>query len=253
MWGACIFSFILAFFVEMGGIMATKKKSNVHAGHRLRLKARFHKEGLEHFEDHNVLELMLFYTVPVKDVNETAHELLKRFGSFSAVLDAPAEELKKVPLITDHTVTFFKLLPQVYQRYADDKASAKNMITDTKSAGAFIVPKFIGKKSECVILLCLDSKNKVLHSSTIFEGSINSTQISMRMITEQLLRYNATAAIIAHNHPGGIALPSRDDIETTKKIKTALALVNIDLLDHIIVSDDDFVSLADSGIFLENK
>ena len=87
------------------------------------------------------------------------------------------------------------------------------------------------------------------HSSTIFEGSINSTQISMRMITEQLLRYQATAAIIAHNHPGGIALPSRDDIETTLKIKNALKLINIQLLDHIIVSEDDFVSLADSGMF----
>lgn len=226
-----------------------KKRAGLHAGHRQRLKARFLKEGLDHFEDHNALELLLFYALPQKDTNEIAHELLRRFGSFSGVFDAPEEELLLIPGISAHTVTFFKLIPQAYKRYAEDRASVHNLITDTQSAGAFILPKFIGKKTECVILLCMDNKNKVLHSSTIFEGSINSTQISMRMITQQLLRYQATAAIIAHNHPGGIALPSRDDIETTLKIKQALQLVNIQLLDHIIVSEDDFVSLADSGVF----
>ena len=117
-----------------------KKRAGLHAGHRQRLKARFLKEGLDHFEDHNALELLLFYALPQKDTNEIAHELLRRFGSFSGVFDAPEEELLLIPGISAHTVTFFKLIPQAYKRYAEDRASVHNLITDTQSAGAFILP-----------------------------------------------------------------------------------------------------------------
>ena len=115
-----------------------------------------------------------------------------------------------------------------------------------------MVPCFLGERDETVYMVCLDAKKKVLSCKRLFSGSPNISLLSVRKIVENALSYNATYVIIAHNHPSGIALPSREDIETTIRIQEALAGVDVELADHIIVADDDFVSVADSG-FLEKR
>ena len=109
------------------------------------------------------------------------------------------------------------------------------------------MPFFHGRRNETVFLLCLDAKCKVISCREVGEGSVNSAAIPVRKIVEMALAANATTAVLAHNHPSGLALPSIEDIQATKRIAKALYSVEVILADHVIVSDDDFVSLVESG------
>ena len=221
----------------------------IHDGHRERMKRRFSEHGLENFDDHNVLELILFYALPRINVNPLAHNLIDRFGSLAAVFDAPADELIKVPGIGSNTACFIKLLPQVARRYLVSRSSFDDILDSSEKAGTFLVPRFFAERDEIVYIVCLDAKCKVLSCKLLFRGSVNSANISVRKIVENALLYNSTSVIIAHNHTSGIALPSKEDYVTTRRIEAALKAVEINLADHIIVADNDYVSLADNGFF----
>jgi len=217
-------------------------------GHRQRLRDKFTNNGLDSFHDHEILELLLFYAIPRRNTNGIAHELIKAFGSLSDVLDAPIEKLKTVDGIGDNAATLLKLIPQLARRYSMSKGSFDNILDTTQRSGDYILPFFLSQRDEVVLLVCLDSKNKVLNAQIIHRGSVNSTDISLRKILETAFTYNATKVILAHNHPSGIALPSVEDIETTKYIRDALKILSIKLVDHIIVADGDFVSMADTNL-----
>ncbi|MFB0920599.1 MAG: DNA repair protein RadC [Oscillospiraceae bacterium] len=220
----------------------------VHDGHRERMKQKLLEQGLDVFDDHNVLELLLFYSVPRKDTNPLAHELLNTFGSLEAVFEAPAEELAKVSGIGENSVALLKLIPEVSRRYNMDKNRFDNILDSSKKAGQFLASRYMYERDEVVYVICLDAKCKVICCKELFRGVANSAEISTRKIAELALAKNATSVIISHNHTSGIALPSREDEITTKKLKTALASMGIALSDHIIVADGDFVSMADSGL-----
>ena len=222
---------------------------NPHAGHRKRLRERFIQNGLEHFQKHNILELLLFNTIPRQDTNELAHRLIDEFGSLSGVFDASIEQLMKVKGIGENSAVLIKLIPAIGKVYLDDKNTIGTILKTTSESGNFLLPKFIGETSELVYLLCLDNKNKVLGCPLICRGDIVSANFTPRRVVEAALKYGATSVILSHNHPRGFALPSNDDINTTEQLYETLRRVNIKLLDHIIVAGEDFVSLADSGFF----
>ncbi|MGL5972123.1 MAG: JAB domain-containing protein [Oscillospiraceae bacterium] len=219
---------------------------NLHQGHRERLKNRFLKTGLSSFEDHNVLEVLLFYSIPRKDTNKIAHQLINRFGSLSAVFDAPIEELTKIKGITHNSAVLIKIIPSLSSVYMSDKIEIGSILNTTEKMGEFLKPLYIDKTTECVYAICLDSKLKVIKYELLFEGSINAVSITNRRVVEFAALNKASVLVISHNHPNGIAIPSQADIMTTEKIKNALALIEVELLDHIIVADNDFVSLSDS-------
>lgn len=220
-------------------------------GHRERLKQRFLREGLDGFEPHNILELALFFAIPRRDTNTIAHELINTFGSLSAVFDAPVHELMRVKGVGENAALYLKLFPSIFRIYEQDKKSKRECIASTEDAGKHILPQFVGRTNETVYAVYMDSKRKVLYSGVLFEGNVNSAQISTRKIAETAIRFNASSVILAHNHPGGLALPSREDIGTTHKIASVLRGMGIELIDHLIVADDDFVSMADSGFLSE--
>ncbi|MBQ9168801.1 MAG: RadC family protein [Oscillospiraceae bacterium] len=222
---------------------------SIHDGHRQRLKNRFMEEGLDNFEEVNVLEILLFYCIPRKDTNPIAHALLSQFGSLVNVLEATVEELVKVEGITENAAVFLKLSTAVNKYYMVKKVAADTILDTTEKYGRYLVPKFQGKRNETVYLLCLDAKCKVICCREISEGSVNSAGVSIRKILEVALAANATTVILAHNHPSGLALPSGEDVATTKRVAEVLGKVEVQLFDHIIVSDDDFVSLTQSGFY----
>jgi DNA repair protein RadC len=220
----------------------------LHEGHRTRLKERFLRDGLDNFEKHEVLEILLYYVIPRKNTNDIAHRLLDAFGSLSSVFDAPIEALSKIEGVGRNSATLIKLLPELSRRYLDDKYNSQSKIITNEIAGQIFVNKFIGRINEHVILMLLDSKRKLLFCGVVSEGTVNAADIYVKKIVELALRYNASTAIVSHNHPSGIAMPSKEDILTTIEIKKTLDFVNIKLIDHIIVADNDYVSLADSKL-----
>jgi DNA repair protein RadC len=219
---------------------------SIHTGHRQRMKERFLSEGLDHFTDIQVLELILFYCIPQKDTNPIAHALLNHFGSLSQVLEASPAELQKVKGIGENTATFLHLITQVGRYYLVDRVQRLEILPTIEACGNYLVPRFFGRKVETVFLLCLDAKCKVLCCKEVGEGSVNSAGISIRRIVETALGANATSVVLAHNHPSGLALPSEEDILTTKRLYMALQTVDIVLADHIVVAEGDYVSMAQS-------
>ena len=232
----------------MGG-GRSEKPENLHQGHRARLKGRFLAHGLDNFDDHNVLELLLFYSKPRGDTNPTAHTLIRHFGSLSEVFDAPIEELEKVAGIGEASALLIKLIPQISRRYLISRTVPDKVINSSKKAGEYILPYFYGERDECVFIVCLDAKCKVLATRRLARGSVNSAVVNVRKLVELSLSFNASNVILAHNHTSGIALPSPEDKETTRRIMTALAAVDISLMDHIVVADEDYVSFADNSFY----
>lgn len=223
---------------------------SIHDGHRQRLKERFQKSGLDNFEEHQVLELLLFYCIPRQDTNPIAHALLNRFGSLSAVLDAPVEELEKVPGIGSSAANFLTLMTALWRYYLVNKSmQTETILSSIDKCGDYLVPFFSGRRNETVFLLCLDAKCKVLCCREVGEGSVNSAAVPIRKLVEIAMASNASSVVLAHNHPSGLAIPSGEDVNTTRRVATALDAVEIALVDHIIVADHEFVSLAQSGLY----
>ena len=216
--------------------------SNVHEGHRDRIKRRFLHDGLRGFETHEMLEMLLFFGIPRRDTKETAYALLEYFGDLSRVLQATYDELIQVKGITPTAAILVSFCGQLIREYYD--LETKDIILDSaEKMGQFILPKFFGEHNEKLLLICMDGKCRVLHSCFLSEGSINATQIHIRRILEQAIRNRATIAVLAHNHPSGFAIPSKDDQESTRRLVCALHTVGIHLADHIIIAENDFVSM----------
>jgi len=225
---------------------------SVHDGHRARLKRSF-IERPEVIWDHQLLELLLFYADPRGDTNPLAHVLMERFGSLSGVLDAPVEELMKVPKVGEHTAVLLKAVKELAGRYLAGRTSLGEPVTTSRQAFQLLRGYFFGARNERVCLLCMDSKGKSLGIRVISEGSVNAAGITTRAVMENALALNATQVILAHNHTSGVALPSQEDKATTRRLYQVLASVGITLVDHLIFSDDDMVSLRESGFDIRRE
>lgn len=224
-----------------------------HEGHRQRLRNRFLKEGLDNFEEINVLELLLFNAIPRKDTNELAHLLLDAFGNFEKVLDAPISELTKVKGISDNSATYLSMISAVCRYYMSKKGRSKGPLLNAAQYIERLSPEFIGRKNEMVYMLCLDSMRKEISCVLLGEGSVNGMNISTRKITERALAVNAQYVVLAHNHPNGLAVPSREDIAVTKGVADILEAIDVILLDHIIVTDSETVSMVNSGAYVVSR
>ena len=186
----------------------------IHEGHRARMKKKLLENGERSLADHELLEVLLYYAIPRRDTNELAHRLLKQFGSLRGVLSAPVQELACVS--------------GVGQQAALLGSSRREMLWQ----------------------VCLDGKGKVLSSRCLAEGDVSMAAVSVRQVVEYALRAGAVGVVLAHNHPSGVALPSQEDIATTRLIRDALRTMNIQMVDHVVVADGDYVSMAASGMLI---
>lgn len=224
---------------------------NIHDGHREKMRQRFLKGGLETFADHEALELLLYYAIPRRDTNPIAHALMERYGSLTAVLSAPVEDLKKVEGVGESAAILLKLVPQVCRKARMADAAQENVLNSSEKAGAYLLERFAGEKNEVVYQLCLDRKGKLIACKRVGEGGVANAELNIRRVMENAILTSASAVILSHNHPSGIALPSQDDYAATRRVQEALRTIGVALTDHIIVADGDFVSMADSGYLEE--
>ena len=219
-----------------------------HDGHRERLRTTFLENGLDCFNELNSLELLLFYAIPRKDTNEIAHALLDRFGSLDGIFDASFYELCEVEGIGEQAASLIKLVPQIVRKSKITRANRIKQVTNSTAAGQYFLPRFMDQREEMLLLLCLDSQKRIISCTEICRGVVNSVETDLRKVAETALKCRASSVIIAHNHPDGYAIPSREDDITTKMISDSLSALGIPLIDHIIVADDAYVSIFDTGM-----
>ena len=220
----------------------------MHEGHRQRLKKRFLEEGLDGFTDVQALELLLFYAIPRADTNPAAHALLEHFGSLSQVLEADPGELTKVPGVGESAAQLLHLVPQLGRKYMVDRTSAAQVLPTLESCARYLVPRFFGRKTETVFLLCLDAKGQLIREKKLSDGCVNMALISPREIFLEALKDKAVNIILVHNHPSGDPTPSRADRELTDNVAGAGEQMDIPLLDHIIIGDNRYTSFKEQKL-----
>ena len=219
-----------------------------HDGHRARKKKLFREQGLDAFSDLEALELLLYFAVPRVDTTPLARRLLKRFGSLDLVLAASQAELMKTSGVGQNAAALIHLVLPLARR-ARAAADARPVILNSAEAiGDYFLELFLGMRQERLYQACLDAKGKLLRCDLVSEGAIDAVTLDLRRIVASAFQCNASAVILAHNHPSGVALPSPDDNQATLTAWDALHRIGIRLVDHIIVADGDFVSLRDNGL-----
>ena len=220
----------------------------VHDGHRQRMKKRFLDHGLDSFDDINALELLLFYALPRQDTNVTAHALLSRFGSLHAVLEAPLSELTAVEGMGENSAVLLRLIPAVSRRYMLDKTPDGVPIDTPVAAGRYFLPWFMYETEEVVYALLLDARKRPICCREIGRGTVNAAEITARRLAELCLEKRASAVILSHNHLSGVVMPSAEDEKTTHRLRESLALVGVELVDHIVVAGYKYSSMKEGGM-----
>ena len=220
---------------------------SVHSGHRERMKKRFLEHGLDNFDDHSALELLLFYAIPRRDLNPVAHALLERFGSLNGVFEASAAELRQGEGLGENAATLLRIIPQVSRRYMLSRTPAGAVLDTVAQAARYLIPYFMYERDEVVYVLCLDARRRAVCCREIGRGVVNAAAVNARRIAELALEQRAGSVILSHNHLSGNALPSAEDENATRQIARALALLGVELLDHIVVAGCDYVSMAECG------
>ncbi len=218
-----------------------------HYGHRIRLRERVRKEGLDNFQDYQVLEYALSFVLPYKDTNPIAHELIAKFGSLSAVLEADEENLQEVKGISEVSAQFLTSILKIYGSYEKEKVNKNGSIKNPEEAYEHVKSFFAGKLIEEIYLVSLLPNNKIVKTERISQGTNSQASITIRKITDAISRNKVNNIIIAHNHPKGIAEPSIEDDNLTKALVLSLSLNDSFLLDHVIVGEDGFYSYRQSG------
>jgi DNA repair protein RadC len=219
-------------------------KENLHAGHRKRKREQFLLHGMDAFSTHEALELLLFYALPRVDTNALAHVLLKRFGSLEAVLTAPVEELTRVEGVGEGAAILLRLVPEIYKRSQLEKRRLGQHIPDSDAAAEYLITYFWNMQEEMVVLLNLDERQRVQGCHVIGSGNGSASSFQMRELVQRVLSDKASFVYLAHNHPSGVALPSRADDVTTQLVRSALHTIGVTLLDHIIFAGSDFTSMG---------
>ena len=219
------------------------ENKSVHEGHRNRLKSKFIENGFQGFEPHNILELLLFYSIPRKDTNEIAHSLINRFGSLKNVFNASFEELIEVDGIKENSATLIKMVPMIAREYVNDSFKEVPVFDSANKIGEYFVNKFLGEKNEIVYAMLLSNKFELLSVVKVHEGSVNSAYVSSRKILDSVVKTNAAMIVLAHNHPDGTCCPSMDDIDTTANLASAFSAFNIPLVEHFLIAGKEYCAI----------
>lgn len=224
-------------------------EQGIHDNHRERMRKRFQENGFDSFSEHEVLEYLLFHAIPRKDVNPIAHELIDHFGGLDRVLETDEKELMKVNGIGPSAARLISVILATDRYYRMMKTRPPKTVKNLEEIGNHMEALLYGAKVEMVYAMYLDDRNHILKVEKCFEGTINASTIFVNMITSRMITLGATQIVISHNHPGGLALPSREDMVLTTHLQSKLNTLGLKLLDHVIVAPDGYVSLRMSERF----
>ena len=226
--------------------------NDLHKNHRVRVRNRYIENGLDGFADHEVLEMLLYYCFPRRDTNEIAHRMINEYGSLYNLFEADTKDIMNRCNTTQNVAVLINLIPKLANLYFRGKWGRSSIVMDNmKISCEYAVSLFVGRTNEAFYVFFLDAGRKLNHVSLIAEGTLDETPVYPREIVSEALKHQSTAIILAHNHPGGTASPSRKDVEATRKICEGLSFLGIKIIDHIVVAGDKYYSFANHDKIVE--
>ncbi len=218
------------------------------AGHRKRLRDRFLQSGLDGFLDYEVIELLLTLGTPRRDCKQMAKDVVKKFNGLRGALDASIEELQNISGIGPYNAFGLKLFQEMSARLAREQIPEKITLDSSKAVANYLQKSIGSKKKEYFIMLSLDARNNLIKISNISVGSLNASIVHPREIFKEAIQSSAAHILIAHNHPSGDPEASPEDVALTRRLGEAAKIFDIDLLDHVIVTRDNFFSLKEQNL-----
>lgn len=218
-------------------------------GHRQRLRDKFLAQGIDAFTDAEIIELLLTFGTPRSDCKEAARELLARFGSLPAVLDAAPVQLQQVKGVGPKNTFALHFIQGVARRYLRQRVVGKEYVRSSREVADYLIHSMRGLQHEVLTVVFLDAAHAVIDAAVVAEGTVTVNTIYPRELVKAALARNASALVIAHNHPSGSLTPSRQDSELTRSLYLVCSFMHLDLLDHLIIGAGDQVySFADQGL-----
>lgn len=218
----------------------------------MRIRTSYRERGLVGMADHEVLELLLTYAIPRKDVNPIAHRLLQTFGSLHNVLKASVQELTGIDGVGEHTATFLHMLFDVHQRVevqAMQTTDGAVRLVNPQEACRYALALARGDSYETLRLISLDASMAVLHADVLGVGSLTKVGFEPRRVIETALLHKARYVILTHNHPTGIIVPSKEDAETARMIQSIASKLEIDVRDQLILAQNAAYSFQYERVF----
>ena len=223
------------------------ENKNPHANHKKRMRQRFIADpNFNGFAEHEIVELLLSYSIVRKNTNNLAHELCDRFGNLSGILGADTEDIIKIKGLNINTANFLKIQRKLIEYYAHQKRSepvpvekradeALNKIRDA-------YPDF---NSERMYMITIDSRGTMKNPRLVLDSAAGDTLIEIETVVETAVRENAKYVFLAHNHVHGILTPSQEDIEFMTALKSALKVMDVTLVEHYIINETECCSVSD--------
>jgi len=231
----------------MSNDVSNEKKNNPHIGHRHRMREEYIERGMEHMAPHRVLEMLLHFGIPQKDTNTLAHNLIDTFGSFSQVFTADLDALEEIKGMTRNAAVLIRMVPEINRRIVEDQLSRDWVLDTDRKVGEYLVRRFAGRTKETVMMLCLDNSSRLIACKVLGEGTAASAELSFRQVCQVAFQSGCDNIILAHNHPAGSTMPSPKDVRTTERLIKVLREVDLRLLDHFVVNETDWQSMARLG------
>ena len=224
-----------------------EKQADHRKGHRQRLRARYLKSGVKALNEYEIIELLLSLGTPRKDVKIPAKELLKKFKSLRGVLDADETDLRTIKGVGPNNIFGLKFIHDVSSEYLKQKTTELPVTSSPEAVYEYLLHTMAGLDKEVFKAIYLDAKNRIIEIEDLFEGTVDTSVVYLREAVKNALRHNAVSIIFAHNHLSGDTKPSEDDKNITQELVNACELMEIRVLDHIIISGNDYFSFANQG------
>ena len=216
---------------------------HTHQGHRDRMFERVEKYGWESLSSYELIEMMLFYSIPRVNTNGIAHAMLDQFGSVKGILDADPRELMKVPGVGSKSAQMIKMMPELLRRYLNEASSKSKRFDSIGMIGEYFYRLFLGTHEERLYMMTFNNRMNLLDCTHISTGVINCSEVMMRKISEKIVYSGAAVVAFAHNHPEGMAVPSATDVEATEILRTHVENMGVQMLEHLVFADKRFTPI----------
>ncbi len=220
----------------------------MHKGHRKRMRDRYLTDGINGFAPHEIFEMLLFYTYTRKNTNPIGHALVDALGPVGA-FDADKETLMSVPGVGEKTADFLMLVSECIRAYKREKQVLGERLTDYKDAGEMLLRHTNGCNEEAFYVMCLNINNHITGIQKLSTGTTAGKVIQSREVIECVLRGKAHKVILAHSHIDRELFVSQEDIEFNNRLCDALKALGVQVVDHFVLNDKDYISMEQQGFF----